>query len=273
MERICELETELEPFRGVLGQQRTRALEEVDSSGSISFGHGATTRGREQAAATGGKTRSRVVDALYLGPVPERLLEVVAEQLLVLARAAPATSTSQAAKRSCSSREAPSGSSRTPPRGSARAGRKSRPLPRRPPFGTDELLADERVQTRSQPARRALRDRADGALMEDLALHGRALDHVSLVALQPVESGGDERPGWTAPSAPRTDRPWPPSGRCRGAAARRPSAWTASPRRRAGYLRPPPECGTSRRSSSVASPSRFSISSSDWPGDRGSRIR
>ena len=84
MERICERETELEPFRGVLGQQRTRALEEVDSCGSVSSGHGTTPRGREQTAAAGGKTRSRVIHAVHFRPVPERLLEVVAEHLLDL---------------------------------------------------------------------------------------------------------------------------------------------------------------------------------------------
>ena len=84
VQRIGELEPQVEPFGRVLRQERARALEEVDSRRSISSGHCAAPRGREQPPAASGEATSRFVHALDLGAVPEGLLEVVAEHLLHL---------------------------------------------------------------------------------------------------------------------------------------------------------------------------------------------
>src|SRR5687768_16288769 len=56
MERIGELQAELEPFRCILGQERAGPLEQVDSGRSISSRHGPAPGGREQAATARGKT-------------------------------------------------------------------------------------------------------------------------------------------------------------------------------------------------------------------------
>ena len=87
VQRIRELEAELEPLGRVLRQQRARALEEVDGRRRVSASDRAPPGGGEQLPAARGERHPRLVDALDLGAVAERLLEVVAEHLLHLGAA------------------------------------------------------------------------------------------------------------------------------------------------------------------------------------------
>ena len=81
---VGQLEPELEPLGRVLRQQRTRTLEEVDGRRRVSASHRPPPGGGEQLPAARGERHSRLVDALDLRAMPERLLEVVAEHLLHL---------------------------------------------------------------------------------------------------------------------------------------------------------------------------------------------
>src|SRR6266487_5793051 len=56
--------------------------------------------------------------------------------------------------------------------------------------GADQLLADESEEMRSDAGTDRLGGQLEhGATMKDLALHRSALDHCSLVAAKPIETG------------------------------------------------------------------------------------
>jgi hypothetical protein len=58
--------------------------------------------------------------------------------------------------------------------------------------GADELLSDERGQLGGE-LRRVGRERLDRAVMENLALHGPALEHGPLRLVELVETGREQR--------------------------------------------------------------------------------
>ncbi len=84
VERIGELEPQLEAFGRLLRKQRSRPFEEVDSRRSVAAGDRPPTGGCELPAATHRQAATDVVHPLHLRAVTESLLQVVAEHLLDL---------------------------------------------------------------------------------------------------------------------------------------------------------------------------------------------
>ena len=189
MQRVGELEAKVEPLGGVLGQQRARALEEIDGRWCITASDRAFPGSRELATATNSEAATNVVQPLHFSAVAERLLEVVAEHLLDL--------------------RLPNAHRRRKP--------VRKPLVELGPhllrqgvvrrvadehvaeavcvvagvtaFLADQLLADERLKrVGSSSVRIVSEHRLDRAAMEYRALHSCTLDHLAIVRGELIET-------------------------------------------------------------------------------------
>ena len=184
----------------------------------------------------------RLVGWTQLGPVPIRLLEVVAEDLLVLGQALAAPH-ARASPRTAGAgrRVAPSASPRyaasrirrwrkrnaSSPANSARSGR----------ISSLRARASSRVGTcgRSRSGVSVVTARR----VEDLALDRPAFDHGAFLGVQPVQAGGEQQLDRRRHGDVREILDRAPRAVLERAGARRRSACRASPRRTAGCPRRP----------------------------------